>query len=73
MLDRSGFYVHEKSMDVFYEIFPVYKGPKYIKIKYYTWNKNEFGEPFKLFPYPMKAKIMKSEWSKWKKINPLKR
>ena len=66
-------YMHEDCSDFYIEVLKVqYRGPDYIKIKYYSMNLGYTGKPWMLpVKQPSTLKIMKKDLLKWKQIDPL--
>lgn len=63
-----GNWIHQNSMDVFYEVLKVYNvHPDYVKVKYRCWNKGQCGEPWLLSWNTYKAKVMKKDLVNWRR------
>jgi tetraacyldisaccharide-1-P 4'-kinase len=63
----KGNWVHKNSMDIFYEALKVYNVHKdYVKVKYNSWNINEFGQPFIVPGGPYRSKVMKKDKTNWR-------
>ena len=65
---RSGYFIHERTMDVFAHWQIKFENSDYIKVKATWWNKGQMETPFPL-GVTTNHKIMKSDLKNWTKYN----
>ena len=69
MINRKGFYIHDRAMDVFVEIYHIYFiDDKRLRGKCNWWNIG-YGSPYKILS-GRQIEIKASDLMKWKHFNP---
>jgi hypothetical protein len=67
-MKAKGYWVHQNSIDVFYQVLKVYRiNPHYVKVKYQCWNKGfGTGQPW-LCSDILNAKVMIKDLKNWRR------